>query len=66
MMVETVVDPMLTHNTALIANAWIPMATAEIQQQVDRLLQQVQQINLLQLVTQDGLEMDFAMMSITT
>ena len=68
MMVETVVDPMLTHNTALIANAWIPMgaAAAEIRQQVDRLLQQVQQINLLQVATQDGLGMDFAMMSITT
>ena len=66
MMVETVVDPMLTYNTALIANAWIPMGTAEIRQQVDRLLQQVQQLNFLQLATQDGLGMDFAMMSITT
>ena len=62
-MVETVVDPMLIHNTALIANAWIQM---EIRQQVDRLLQQVQQINLLEVATQDGLGMDFAMMSITT
>ena len=68
MMVETVVDPMLTLNTALIANAWIPMgaAAAEIRQQVDHLLQQVQQINLLQVATQDGLGMDFAMMSIIT
>ena len=67
-MVETVVDPMLTHNIALIANAWIPMgaAAAEIWQQVDHLLQQVQQINLLQVATQDGLGMDFAMMSIIT
>ena len=29
MMVETVVDPTLTHGTALIANAWIPMGMVE-------------------------------------
>ena len=51
MMVETVVDPTLTHIGAQIASAWIPMGmaeeAAEIQQQGDLLLQLVQQINLL-------------------
>ena len=70
MMVETVVDPTLTHGTALIANAWIPMgmveqAAGEVQQQVDPLLQLVQQINLLQVASQYGVGMDFAMISIT-
>ena len=69
MMVETVVDPTLTHIGAQIASAWIPMGmveeAAEIQQQGDLLLQLVQQINLLQVATQDGLRMDIAMMSIT-
>ena len=69
MMVETVVDPTLTHIGAQIASAWIPMGmveeAAEIQQQGDLLLQLVQQINLLQVASQDGLEMDYAMMSIT-
>ena len=70
MMVETVVDPTLTHYSALIANAWIPMgmveqAAGEVRQQVDPRLQLVQQINLLQVASQDGLEMVYAMMSIT-
>ena len=70
MMVETVVDPTLTHYSALIANAWIPMgmveqAVGKVRQQVDPRLQLVQQINLLQVASQDGLEMDYAMMSIT-
>ena len=70
MMVETVVDPTLTHGTALIANAWIQMgmveqAAGEVRQQVDPWLQLVQQINLLQVASQVGVGMDFAMMSIT-
>lgn len=64
MTVETVVDPMLTHNTAMNANALILMEVAEEERILLHLLLQFLQSILIILIAPmlDGLGMDIVMM----